>query len=303
MKIIMNLWRNFFLKQNNLTHLNSRLFRIIRRYSIKLLNICQGFSKRKIVLYYHKNYNFGDMLNEYLVAAISGREVIHYHEVFHFKKIYSAIGSILDEFWIINLVVWGSGLSSYDGEIRTLPREVKAVRGPLTRERLKNCGISVPEIYGDPGLLISYFYKPILSKTYDLGVIPHFKHKESDNMLSIIASNSIVNVVLIDVNLEPLSVVDLILSCKKIISSSLHGLIIADSYKIPNSWVTFEDSVVIPNFKFDDYYLGTNRKIKTPIIINSLTEVKNLYVNIQYDIFEWDSDKFIKACPFIKLNH
>lgn len=279
-----------------------RLLRITKRYFIKLLNIRQGLSKRKIVVYYHKNYNFGDMLNEYLVAAISGREVIHYHEVFHIQNVYSVIGSILDDFWIINLVVWGSGLSSYNGKIRTIPKIVRAVRGPLTRDRLKKSGVIVPEVYGDPGLLISDFYSPILNKTYDLGVIPHFRHKESQIMLQMIKSEASINIIIIDVNRDSLSVVDLIASCKKIISSSLHGLVVADSYKIPNNWVSFEDSTIIPKFKFDDYYLGTNREIKEPIVVNSSTDIKKLFEEIQFEKYEWDSRKFMDACPFNNLD-
>ena len=45
-----------------------------------------------------------------------------------------------------------------------------------------------------------------------------------------------------------------IAECRFILSSSLHGLIIADSMGIPNLHVEFGDRLLGDGYKFDDYY-------------------------------------------------
>ena len=59
---------------------------------------------------------------------------------------------------------------------------------------------------------------------------------------------------LIDVRMPPKDVVNAISRCNYVISSSLHGLIVADSLKIPNLWVKSSDSIIGGEFKYHDYY-------------------------------------------------
>jgi hypothetical protein len=49
------------------------------------------------------------------------------------------------------------------------------------------------------------------------------------------------------------------------LSSSLHGLIVAETYGIPALWITVTDKVIGGRFKFHDYYLGTGREPPDPI--------------------------------------
>ena len=45
-------------------------------------------------------------------------------------------------------------------------------------------------------------------------------------------------------------VINHILECKIIISSSLHGLILSDAYDIPNFWIKFSDKTFDGSFKY-----------------------------------------------------
>lgn len=55
---------------------------------------------------------------------------------------------------------------------------------------------------------------------------------------------------------SPEKVIKQIKQCKYIASSSLHGLIIADAYHIPNIRIVDYDTFAYPacNYKFEDYY-------------------------------------------------
>ncbi len=54
-----------------------------------------------------------------------------------------------------------------------------------------------------------------------------------------------------------LDIIDKINQCENIMSSSLHGLILADAYQIPSLRFRFKkNDIVGGDFKFDDYYSG-----------------------------------------------
>ena len=62
------------------------------------------------------------------------------------------------------------------------------------------------------------------------------------------------DVVVIDVRQKPEPVIREIARCETILSSSLHGLVTADSLGIPNGWLRLSDRVLGGGFKFRDYY-------------------------------------------------
>ena len=59
---------------------------------------------------------------------------------------------------------------------------------------------------------------------------------------------------IIDVQRDCRQVFKDIVKCKYILSSSLHGLVVADSFGISNRWVEITDRVYGKGFKFFDYY-------------------------------------------------
>lgn len=202
--------------------------------------------------------NWGDALNDYIISRMSGKSVVHYSEYFNlglFPTI-AGIGSILDDNHVRNLYVWGSGLKSNLSKLPVLPTRVFAVRGPLTRSWLLNAGVSCPEVYGDPALLIRNFYQPNRDVKYELGIVAHYADK---NFPSMAKFKGMKGVTLINVESGIQEFVDDIVSCRYIASSSLHGLIAADAYNIPRTWVKFSGKIAGGDFKFMDYFATTDQ--------------------------------------------
>lgn len=180
----------------------------------------------------------------------------------HIGKLVST-GSILDATQPGD-IVWGTGVHNLmlekslrqklklDKIINFKGIEICAVRGPITRDFIiKNGGIC-KEIYGDPGMLASIIH-PIERKcTHRIGLIHHMKDATRifSNYPSILEIKS---------NTNWKEVANKIATCEVIISSSLHGLIISESYGIP---VVFLRPNLEGIFKYADYYLGTDRGLK-----------------------------------------
>jgi len=201
--------------------------------------------------------NLGDAISPLIVAHLSGRPVVHAGDRQRGKLV--ATGSIINRARDGD-VVWGSG--AMDAEMR--PRGtrilVTAVRGPRTAARLRGLGIECPEVYGDPGTLLPrLFPRPADSRPrYRLGIIPHHTDRE-------LVSVDDPGVRLIDIMAPPEAFVAALWECERVVSSSLHGIIFAESYGIPADWVEFSDRVLGEGFKFADYFEGTGRAQPLPL--------------------------------------
>ena len=221
----------------------------------------------------HKN-NFGDLFNLWLVSELSGKKVIKVQSDYFHGKHMMAAGSIIDHAQR-STIIWGSGLISASIEFQSELINVRAVRGKLTRQRLIEKGIACPEIYGDPALLIPILYPRLErhKKIFKLGVIPHYVDKEHE-WISRIKNDE--NVLIIDIqNANIFAFIDDVLSCDVIVSSSLHGLIVADAYQIPNVWIRLTDDVIGGDFKFLDYYSVSDRNPEC-FSVDSITSVYEL---------------------------
>lgn len=161
----------------------------------------------------------------------------------HFEAL--GIGSIIQDAKPGTRVL-GSGIITLRDE--PCPDAVyEFVRGPLTRNRVIECGGLCPEIYGDPGLLLPRLV-PSHRKTVDVGLVPHFVDYETTKHR--FPNEHVVNLL----NADPMQVVEAITKCKKIVSSSLHGLVCAHAYDIPAAWIQLSNLVKGDNAKFYDYF-------------------------------------------------
>lgn len=219
--------------------------------------------------FWYMSNNFGDNLNYYLIKELSGKEPVYCDDRANQKHVI-VCGSILTE-CNDNSTLWGPGMANYHDEINCTP-DIRMVRGKLTADKL---GVDCP--VGDPCVLMPRFYQPKVKNRHRIGIIPHWK--DTVNVLDM--GYYVIN------PLKPaLEVIDDILSCKFILSSSLHGLILSDAYGVPNSWLDTGTAIGGDGFKFDDYYSTTDQPKKR--------NERQFFVSK----FKHSLNDMIEACPF-----
>lgn len=139
--------------------------------------------------------------------------------------------------------------------------DVRCVRGPLTRDILISLGFKCPEIYGDPALLLPLFYKPKERKEKaDIVIIHHFSDLPEINSLNDLLCSTTTRYKVVNIMTNDWQeTVDEIYNSKLVISSSLHGIILAEAYGIP-AMLLKSKNINVGLFKFKDYYFSTGRQ-------------------------------------------
>lgn len=205
--------------------------------------------------------NYGDMLTPMIIKWVSGHDTVHVKGIAEGKLL--AIGSGMNRWLRKNDTVWGYGSRNTDkyGKI-LVPEGVRflAVRGPMTRENVlkDNKNVIVPEVYGDPAMLMPLVYQTKQPIKYKLGVIPHYVDKESFKI-------SDPQIKVIDVYDSPKKIIDEINQCEMIVSTSLHGTITSEVYGKSVVWLQVSDKIHGLHFKFNDYLIGTGREYTEPV--------------------------------------
>jgi hypothetical protein len=239
-------------------------------------------------LYYCKCLNFGDELNKYLFEKVFDMKFNYCTDVW--LADYAAIGSVLgfglsckkpvdarskisylykllrSKIYFSKLTVLGSGFQNWSNEyeIKFLRKiDFKIVRGKLTENYLREHNLLKNNVLlGDLGLLCPYMHNNMANKPkkkYKLGIIPHLYDLNSPVIYDLYKKCG-KNCILINVQDNVDIVINQIIECETVISSSLHGLIVADSFYIPNIW--FENTLKqitaenreLGRFKYRDYY-------------------------------------------------
>lgn len=244
--------------------------------------------------YWCLSTNFGDALTPYLIEKMSGKAAV-YTRPSRDVIVYMATGSMLDDD-ITNTIVWGCGIAWAHDIIRE-PKEFRAVRGPISRRRVIECGLKCPDVVGDPALLMPSLYNPQRTQEYKIGVIPHYidlpkavKHygNQSDTL--------VINI------LDPIEkVIDQVVNCDKILSSSLHGLVVAQAYQKPNRWVQFSDDVIGDGTKFYDFMLSVGMNPYAPINLRDPIDIHGIMKRVNYSDSKIDLKRLLDACPFNDL--
>lgn len=260
-------------------------------FGLLLANVTFADHNEGLPLYYWRKHfvNFGDYLSLLLVERIVGCPVQIYEKTdpTTMRKLL-AIGSILT-YAEQEDILWGPGVNGKllkTKHYKFTDLDVRAVRGPLTRKFLmKNFNIKCPEVYGDPALLIPYFFPEFKRKenpTYEYIIIPHYSEER------LFPKDKYQNVVY---PTEPWNVViEKILDSKFVIASSLHGIVVAEAFGIPARLLKPKKE---PIFKYQDYYLGTNR----PHFKVALTVQEALNMGGEQPM-QCDLNKLYAAFPF-----
>lgn len=241
--------------------------------------------------------NWGDAINPILIKKLSGQIPVLVNE----NPDYLCVGSVLQ--WATkNTTVWGTGFIAED---RRLPCnvDIRAVRGPLTRDIILNQGYHCPEVYGDPAMLYTkLFYKPQTKKKYKYGIIPHYIDQKSP-WLKQFLKNPDVKIIDIITPAEEKHInrfIDEVNECEIILSSSLHGIILGDSLGIPSYWIELSNKVIGKGFKFADYFASVKRPIVPPIIPNELDRIKDISSAFHDYEIDIDLNLLYSVCPFKK---
>ena len=205
--------------------------------------------------YHHSRYNLGDYLG-FVVADFMLKKRGLSLDTWVPQHMNSVGATIFSSYQ--NTTIWGSGVHHGTGiflkplhyyPIRRL--DIRSVRGPLSREVLLKMGHQCPAIYGDPAVLMPLIYQPQVEKTSDVLVIVQIRFE-----VQFRAEHPGLNMVSMNTN-DYKAVIDAIASSKKVISSSLHGIILAEAYGVPA--VMFRSYGKAVDFKYLDYYASTGR--------------------------------------------
>ena len=195
--------------------------------------------------------NFGDELSRRVVGEVSGRRV-RWAPPESARVI--AIGSVLEHVAAVDRpgLIWGTGLRR--PEFPPAPwadrrsAQFLAVRGALTRDAL---GLPEQLPLGDPGLLVRTFVRPS-RRSRGVVVIPHFLAFNSSAARRQLAAARAEGLRVVPPSAHWGRVCEEVAEADLVLSSSLHGMVIADALDRPVQLVSFADTVE-PAFKFADY--------------------------------------------------
>lgn len=284
---------------------------------------------KKIKLYWWKDApNFGDAASPYIIQKLFGLNIVYCNPslcihkeiyrlirnmctgkqyvfpsskgyVYPWEKGLYAIGSILDGSTYKTLV-WGSGFREFNSKYKG--GKIYAVRGKLTQnllpDRIKNKVLAI----GDPVLLLPLVYTPDRNVSHNIGIVPHFM--DYDYFSSTYGQKYFI----IDVRTSDVEkVIQQICSCKLILSTSLHGLIISHAYGIPALWIR-KGWINSSEFKFYDYFSSVNIPkydgfFNLDEILLDNGSIENLFIHnkelsLIHSNLQTIQEKLIKAFPF-----
>lgn len=230
-------------------------------------------AKNSLPTWYYRpgrdQHNFGDVLGSVLLANLG----VKTHWVPPHEAEILTTGTILQQAknWRYrdDVLVWGSG---WAGDTH-LPQErihdltgirYLAVRGEVTRQHISRQRDDLTDLpLGDPGLLVSHSsqYGNSFTAQHEIGFVRHHADRLRYDWAGL-------DVFEIDAARHPDEVVPEIAQCSTIISTSLHGLIVADAFGIPSmrletpmvgrplKWVDHASALTLPVSEIQDRLLA-----------------------------------------------
>ncbi len=238
--------------------------------------------------------NFGDALTPWLMQKITGRYP-KFRPASDPRHKFLVTGSII-QYASAPCTVWGSGIMNVHDRPTSPDITVTAVRGPLTHNNLLEAGIQVQPVYGDPALLLPYFYQPPVNKTHTVGLALHF----ADAPRLLATRDFDKSIKIIDMQQPIETVIDDIVSCDCIASSSLHGIIASHAFGIAASWIEFQPLPSGDGSKFRDYLSSIGHNTDQPHRLSpEQIKPETLSAQLIPPPTNFDSQALLQACPFL----
>lgn len=206
--------------------------------------------------WFKQENNYGDVLTPYIC------EKLKVHCVWSPRQAANAImvGSIANKARP-GMHVFGSGFIRRS-DLVVMNALYHWVRGPISRNMVLAAGGKAPEIYGDAALLMPEFVRA-LPKDRDIGYIPHhvdYKSLHREHKIDLTTGG-----------IE--GITREITRYRKIVSSSLHGIIVAHAYGIPAAWVKLSNKLTGDDMKFHDHYESVGLKAQLSTLENPIFQV------------------------------
>jgi pyruvyltransferase len=198
--------------------------------------------------------NFGDVLSPLVVSLLTGRHVAYANDAAKLVALGSIFFALQD-----GDVVWGAGLARREHVVyaaRARDVTYRALRGPATARALRAKGMPCTVPFGDPAILLPLLLENDVAPQHDVGVVPHWSHFRDFEREIRDPRFKLVDVC------DPFDdVARGILSCKLVLSTSLHGVIVAESYGIPALLVFYGGHPRSDAVKYIDYFESTDREL------------------------------------------
>lgn len=269
------------------------LKRIRRKFFRNMTSIVYGKAlKRQVNLeWWNKKNNLGDVLSEIVFTWMLENKQIEKNKKISRTVHLFGIGSVIG-MGNFDATIWGSGIHTFKtikdiiNQSKYRKYDIRAVRGPITAEILNVCGYKCPEIYGDPAVLMKNIYTPYnIEKKYKYSAILHIEHQDidiSDNIHYINMNTT-----------DYKKVIDEIMASEVVISSSLHGIILSETYGVPA--VFLKHGMGNELLKFYDWYYSTGRdSVK---IANNMQEALQM-VPMELPELEEMQERLIQSFPY-----
>jgi Polysaccharide pyruvyl transferase len=275
----------------------SRLFRydLDRRAEKKKI----AEEKRPRIFWWEEPYpgNLGDIINPYVIENLCGVPPIYAPR--NTPGIYP-IGSII-KFAKAGCHVWGAG-SPHESDVLDPEATYCAVRGPYTHDLVLKNGGKCDAVYGDAAWFLPTIFRPDVEKTHKTGLILHYQHEEAN--LNIDPSIRQIGIRRLGYDQIEAFLTEM-LHCERIVSTSLHGVIIAQAYGLPAMLATATESraqVHGDGIKFKDYFASVGIHDPKPAfdlspleVVSDTTIPEENFVPIGHKI---NLTKLAKVAPF-----
>lgn len=234
-----------------------KLERLINRNKYSIGNK-KAIPKKVNLEWWQERPNVGDEISPIIIEWMLEKKGLSLDQEVDYTRHLLAIGSIIG-MGRFDATIWGSGIH-VESSVRRIKKyhllvryDIRALRGPMTKHILEKIGYNCKNaVLGDPGVLMPLIYPgDTREKKNEILVIDHFSNDTSSSIdredIKVISAGTE----------DWKGFIEEILMSKKVISSSLHGIILAEAYGVPAIFVS--EGMDKQLMKYEDWYHSTGR--------------------------------------------